>query len=230
MARLSRLVVPNQTHHVIQKGHDEQIIFKDAADYAIFLDWLKQAADQFNVAIHAFVLMPSHYHLLVTPEHEKSLSLMMQWLGRYYVPYFNKKYKRSGALWAGRFKAIVVEAADYLIQISLYIESNPVRMSLTSLPEDYLWSSYNHHIGCIQNPLITEHHIFWDLGNTPFAREAAYKLAYNQFSLISEENKIKALSLAIHKSWTLGSADFKESLERQMQRRVQPAKRGRPRI
>lgn len=225
MARLPRLVVPNQPHHVIQSGHDHQSIFRDAADHAAFLDWLKEGAKRFKVALHAYVLMPDHVHLLATPVDAEGLARMMQWVGRYYVPYYNQKYQRSGTLWQGRYKATVLDAERYLLLCSRYVELNPVRKGLVSSPVDYPWSSYMHHIGAKSDPLITDHRLYWALGNTPFDREIAYRQLAEQ-SLSSGE--VDLITEATRKGWALGADEFKSGLEKQVSRRVSPAKRGRP--
>jgi putative transposase len=225
MARLPRLVVPNQPHHIIQRGHDKQLIFRDAADHAAFLDWLKEGAKRFKVAIHAYVLMPDHIHVLATPVDADGLARMMQWVGRYYVPYYNQKYERGGTLWQGRYRATVLDAERYLLLCSRYIELNPVRNGLVVGPADYLWSSYMHHIGAKSDPLITDHRLYWALGNTPFDREIAYKLLAEQ-SMGSHE--VEAITQATLKGWALGADEFKSGLEKQVSRRVSPAKRGRP--
>lgn len=225
MARLPRLVVPHQPHHVIQSGNDRQIIFRDSDDYVAFLGWLREAAKQFKVAIHAYALMPNHLHLLVSPADGTGLGRMMQWVGRHYVPYFNAKYLRTGTLWQGRYKAAVIESEQYFLVCSRYIESNPVRKGLTAAPEDYPWSSYPHHIGIKPDPLITDHHVYWALGNTPFDREASYKALMEQ-GLGTRE--VDALTQATLKGWPLGSESFKTLLAKQVGRRVRPAKRGRP--
>ncbi|MFL9926706.1 transposase [Herbaspirillum lusitanum] len=225
MARLPRLVVPGQAHHIIQRGHDGLHIFRDAADHQAFLDWLRDAARQFKVALHAYVLMVDHLHLLVTPADELGLARMMQWVGRHYVPYFNQKYGRSGTLWQGRYKATVLEAEEYLLDCSRYIELNPVRNGLTAAPGDYPWSSYMHHIGAKQDSLITDHSCYWALGNTPFDRELNYKAEMEAGLGSQRSNDIRTATL---KGWALGSDDFKNDLMRQVNRRVSPAKRGRP--
>lgn len=225
MARLPRLVVPHQPHHIIQRGHDKQSIFRDSADHAAFLDWLKEGARRFKVAIHAYVLMPDHIHVLATPMDTDGLARMMQWVGRYYVPYYNQKYERGGTLWQGRYKATVLDAERYLLLCSRYIELNPVRNGLVAGLADYPWSSYMHHIGAKSDPLITDHRLYWALGNTPFDREIAYKLLAEQ-SLGSRE--VEAITQATLKGWALGTDDFKSGLEKQVSRRVSPAKRGRP--
>ncbi|GAB3546073.1 transposase [Noviherbaspirillum agri] len=225
MARLPRLVVPNQTHHIIQHGNNRQAIFLEDEDYSAFLRWLREAARQFKVAIHAYVLMPNHLHLLVSPQDRTGLSKMMQWVGRHYVPYFNSKYQRTGTLWQGRYRATIIEAERYFLPCSCYIEQNPVRAGLVAAPADYPWSSYAHHAGTKPDPLITDHPLFWGLGNTPFDRELAYQRLMERAPGIEETN---ALTEATLKGWPLGSDQFKAALEKQASRRVIPAKRGRP--
>lgn len=225
MARLPRLVIPNQPHHIIQRGNDRQLIFRDAADYLFFLDRLREGSRQFKVAIHAYVLMSNHLHLLATPSDEQGLSKMMQWIGRHYVPYFNHKYERTGTLWQGRYRATVIDAERYLMMCSRYIELNPVRAGIAPMPGDYPWSSYQHHIGIKSDPIVADHPLYWALGNTPFDREATYRNLVEQG--VSEQD-VRLLSEATLKGWPLGSDQFKLALERQTQRRVRPSKRGRP--
>lgn len=226
MARLARLVIPHQQHHVIQRGNAGAMIFIDAEDYTAFLDWLKQAANLFDVAIHAYVLLPNHLHLLLTPGDETGLGKMMQWLGRHYVPYFNRKYQRNGTLWQGRYRATVIESASYFIPCSIYIESNPQRAGLVQDLLDYPWSSYRHHTGQHIDPLITDHSTYWALGNTPFQREAAYRESMEQ-GLSSQQ--IMEITQATSKAWMLGSSRFKIEMSKLTERRVEPIKRGRPR-
>jgi len=225
MARLPRLVVPNQAHHVIQSGIDRQAIFRDAEDYEAFLRWLREAARQFKVSVHAYVLMPNHLHLLVSPSDDMGLGRMMQWVGRHYVPYFNAKYQRAGTLWQGRYKATVIEAAQYFLACSKYIELNPVRSGLAAQPDEYPWSSFSHHAGIKSDPLITDHALYWALGNTPFDREAAYRALMEQGL---GQNEVARLSEAALKGWALGSDHFKTALAKQVKRRVTPSKKGRP--
>ena len=225
MARLPRLVIPAQPHHVIQRGNDRQLIFRDADDYQAFLGWLREGAKTFGVAIHAYVLMPNHVHLLASPSAHESLARLMQWIGRYYVPYFNHKYERFGTLWQGRYKTSLVDSERYFMMCSRYIELNPVRAKLAGTPLDYPWSSYAHHAGVKADPLITEHALYWALGNTPFQREAAY-IDLAQQALSPDE--MRTINHAVLKGWPLGSDAFKANLQQKEQRQVLPAKRGRP--
>jgi putative transposase len=225
MARLPRLVVPQQPHHVIQRGIDNQPVFREPADYSSFLGWLRDAARQFNVAIHAYALLPDRIDLLVTPTDATGLGRMMQWVGRHYVPYFNGKYGRAGTLWQGRYKAAVLDAEKYFLACTRYVELAPVRAGLAGSAAEYPWSSYAHHAGAKSDPLITDHARFWALANTPFGREAAYRTLAEQ-ALTNKE--MEELGEAALKGWALGSDQFKGELERRVKRRISPAKRGRP--
>ncbi|MBS1170871.1 MAG: transposase [Burkholderiaceae bacterium] len=226
MARTARLVIPNMPHHIIQSGNDRQSIFRDDADYQAFLAWLRDAARQFRVALHAYVLLPNQVHFLATPVDETGLARMMQWIGRYYVPYFNLKYSRTGTLWQGRFRTSVIESEQYFLPCCRYIEMNPVREGLVAHPADYRWSSFAHHVGDRSDSMVTDHPLYWAMGNTPFEREAAYKAWILQ---AVSDDEIDALSRAVAKGWTLGSDEFKIALEKRTSRRVRPGKKGRPR-
>ncbi|MES2898426.1 MAG: transposase [Pseudomonadota bacterium] len=225
MARLPRFVLAQHPHYIIQRGNDTQLIFREDEDYARFLTWLRESAREFKVAIHAYALMPTGLHLLASPATDEGLAHMMQRIGRYYVPWFNAKYSRSGGLFQGRFKTALIDSANYFMLCSRYLERAPVRQQLASQPEDYPWSSYAHHAGTRPDPVVTDHALYWALGNTPFQREAAYiELSRPQLS----QQELIAIDAAVLKGWPLGSAAFKSSLEAKAKRQVLPAKRGRP--
>ena len=177
------------------------------------------------MAIHAYVLMGNHFHLLATPSDALGLGRMMQWIGRFYVPFFNRKYERTGTLWQGRFKTSIIDSERYFLICSRYIEMNPVRVGLVPQPSVYRWSSYAHHVGDRPDGLIADHPLYWAMGNTPFEREAAYKQFMAQPIVQAE---VDELNQAVLKGWALGSDAFKKQLEKQSRRRVGPGKRGRP--
>ncbi|MFD2365005.1 transposase [Pseudoduganella sp. GCM10020061] len=225
MARLPRLVVPGQPHHIIQRGNNRQPVFIDDEDYLRFLAWLREAGRTYKVSVHAYVLMPNHMHLLATPAEESSLAQMMQWIGRKYVPYFNQKYNRVGTLWQGRFKTSVIDSENYFLVCSRYIENNPVRAQLAATPQDYRWSSYAHHAGLRQDPAVVDHALYWALGNTPFQREAAYT---SLFQAPLSHAELLNIRTSVGKGWPLGSDAYKTKLEQRAKRQVLPARRGRP--
>lgn len=142
MARLLRICPLGIPQHVIQRGNNRQICFAAGEDFAAYAHWLYEAAEEYDVAIHAWVFMTNHVHILATPQQQNGISHMMQKVGRYYVRYFNRAYHRSGTLWEGRFKSCVVDADDYLLICQRYIELNPVRAGMVGDPADYHWSSY----------------------------------------------------------------------------------------
>jgi putative transposase len=175
MPRLPRLILPGQPQHVILRGNNRQAIFFSDHDREHMLATLAEVASQSQVALHAYVLMDNHLHLLASPAVAEGLSRMMQALGRRYVAWFNARHQRSGTLWEGRFRAGLVQGETYLLACMRYIELNPVRAGLCAQPEQWRWSSAAHHLGLRRDPLVTEHELYWSLGNTPFEREHAYR-------------------------------------------------------
>ena len=115
MARLPRLSVPGLPHHVIQRGNNRQAVFLSDADRACFLNLLVDAAQAHGCALHAFVLLDNHFHLLLTPSAPDSLAKTLQALGRRYVRYFNDTHQRSGTLWEGRYRSTVLDAQTHLL-------------------------------------------------------------------------------------------------------------------
>jgi putative transposase len=225
MARLPRLTLPGYPHHVIQRGNNRQAIFACAADYRVMLDLLEENAKKFDVLVHAYVLMSNHLHLLATPQAADGLPKMMQAVGRSYVRYFNDTQKRSGTLWEGRYKSTVIQADRYLLACMVYIDLNPVRAGLVMQPQDYPWSSYLHYLGVRTDRLITPHALYWELGNTPFAREAAYaELVQSGINPVQQA----ALTDATLSGWALGEPDFVADLQKRTERRVTKSGAGRP--
>ncbi len=225
MARLARLTVPDLPHHVIQRGNNRQPIFLGAADFEKFLTLLHTFSIEFQVAVHAYVLMDNHVHLLVTPSTQQALPLMMQALGRSYVRYFNQRHGRTGTLWEGRYKAAVIQTDRYLLACMVYIDLNPVRAGMVALPAEYPWSSHAHCVGLRHDRLVTPHALFWALANTPFGREAAYA-SLVQSGISAGQHR--ALGESAHLGWALGEADFVAELQKKTIRRVGKASAGRP--
>jgi putative transposase len=225
MARLPRLTVSGYPHHVIQRGNNRQAIFVSEADRRYLLELLAEYAAKFNVAVHAYVLMTNHIHLLATPETADGLPKLMQAVGRRYVRHFNVAHGRSGTLWEGRYRSTVIETDRYLLTCMAYIDLNPVRAGLVSAARDYLWSSHGHYIGQRNDKLITPHALVWALGNTPFAREAAYAdLVLGGVPLADQQ----ALTSATLGGWALGGADFLEDMKHRTKRRAVQQRAGRP--
>jgi putative transposase len=225
MARLPRLSLPGYPHHVIQRGNNRQAIFSSAVDYQTLLDLMEENSKKFGVALHAYVLMSNHFHLLATPESADSLPRMMQAVGRRYVRYFNDGQGRSGTLWEGRYRSTLIQTESYLLACMAYIDLNPVRAGLAADARDYPWSSHGHYVGLRGDKLVTPHPLFWTLGNTPFAREAAY--AELVHAGVPAEQQA-ALTQSALSGWALGDPDFVADLQKRTERRVSKTQAGRP--
>lgn len=227
MARLPRLTLPGYPHHIIQRGNNRQAIFIDVADRDRLLTLLAEAARKFRVAVHSYVLMDNHLHLLATPETAEGIPQLMQAVGRSYVRYFNDRHGRTGTLFEGRYRSTLIQAERYLLACMVYIDLNPVRAGIVAEPAEYAWSSYRHYAGLSVDRLITPHPLFWELGNTPFARELAYvELVRDGIS----RDQQRALTEATVQAWALGEPRYLADVQRQTSRRVSPSKAGRPRL
>ena len=134
MPRRKRLCPTGVPQHILQRGNNRQACFATDNDIAAYANWLAEAVDKYKVAIHAWVFMTNHVPLLVTPRREGCISAMMQYLGRYYVRYFNITYERTGTLWEGRFRSCLVQTETYLLVCHRYIELNPVRAGMVADP------------------------------------------------------------------------------------------------
>lgn len=223
MARLPRICLPGIPQHVIQRGNNRQVCFACEADFAAYAHWLEEASRKCQVAVHAWVFMTNHVHLLVTPEIEGGVSRMMQMLGRRYVRYFNTIYRRTGTLWEGRFKSCIVDAENYLLVCQRYIELNPVRAGMVTVPEDYRWSSYG--VNGLGKPvkLWTPHPVYQELGATRSDRATAYR---EQFAGELDASVLNQIRRTTNQGMALGNDKFKREIECLSGRRVTHLKRG----
>ncbi|MDM0051908.1 transposase [Variovorax sp. J22R115] len=225
MARLPRLTLADQPHHVIQRGNNRQPVFVDRADHEFFLGLIGENAARFGIALHAYVLMDNHFHLLATPSTADGLPQWMQAVGRRYVRYFNDRHGRTGTLWEGRYRSTLIQTDRYLLTCMVYIDLNPVRAGTVTDARDFPWSSHGHYVGLRQDRFLTPHPLYWALGNTPFAREAAYaELVRGGISSAVHA----ALTDATLRGWAVGDEDFLHSLQKTTDRRVLKARPGRP--
>ena len=226
MARLPRYNLPGQPQHVILRGNNRSIIFVADEDYHFFIECLKSAAAQHGCAIHAYVLMTNHVHLLMTPEREDSIGKALQSIGRRYVQYFNYTQKRTGTLWEGRYKATLIDSVRYLLTCYRYIELNPVRANMVAHPREYPWSSYPCHAEGSFDKLITDHELYVNLGEEKEERQAAYRALFKTH--VSEATLV-AIRDSTNKGWALGNDRFMEEVASAVSRRAAPLPKGRPR-
>ncbi|CAG2155031.1 transposase [Cupriavidus numazuensis] len=225
MARLPRFSPAGLPALVLQRGNNRQPVFLGPDDYLHYLDSLRMAAREHDLAIHAYGLRPNHIHLVATPRGADSLSLTMQAVGRRYARYFNRTANRTGTLWEGRFRSAVFDPTEWMLPAMLYAEGNAMRAGEVATPEADRWSSYRHHVGIEASALVSDHSAYWELGNTPFERQSNYRTLSNEGL---SGRTMATLRKHAHSGWPLGGDGFLSQLERQATRRVQPLPKGRP--
>ena len=210
MARRRRFLPVGVSAHIIHRGVNKQICFASDEDIAAYVNWLKKGACKYGVLIHAWVFMTNHVHLLLTPINENACSLCMQYIGRYYVRYFNYRFQRTGPLFEGRFRSHPIQGDAYYLICSRYIELNPVRAGIVSDPGEYRWSSYCAQALGIAVNMWTPHPRYEQLGETKNARQIAYRQLFEDE--LSEEliNEIKQCQKA---GFVLGTERFRRQFE-----------------
>ena len=159
----------------MQRGVDRHPCFREDSDYLVYLSLLRDLLQRTECALHAYCLMTNHVHLLLTPPTERSCATLMRELGQRYVPYFNRRHRRTGTLWEGRFRSCLVDSASYVLACYRYIESNPVRAGMVAAPCAYLWSSYAANSGAARNKLLTPHIEYIALAMDTELRQSAYR-------------------------------------------------------
>jgi putative transposase len=224
MPRLPRFFVPDLPLHVIQRGNDRAPIFGGPDDLAFYRRCLAHAARDRAVAIHAYVLMTNHVHLLVTPSCATGVPKMMQSIGRIYVQYFNRVHRRTGTLWEGRYRAAIIDDEQYLLTCMRYIELNPVRARMVSTAGEFRCSSFRANACGAPDDLVTPHVIYRQLGPSPEVRQAAYRELFRSAISAGDLGNIRD---ATQHAWALGGEVFRREIEA-LNRRAERMPLGRP--
>jgi putative transposase len=228
VARLARLVVAGQAHLLIQRGVAAQAIVQDDEDRRGWLAALREAALSQRVAVHAWALLDSEAQLLATPPDAAALGRMMQMLGRRHVGAFNRRHGRRGTLFEGRFRGTVVEGGAWRLAALCWVDGLPaLRGAAGSAPETQAqWSSAPHHLGLRRDPWLSDPPEYWQLGNTPFERESAFRALWRQGLPAAQAARLE--QGALH-GWAVGSPAFIAELAAHSTRPLVPRPRGRPR-
>ena len=227
MPRKPRMYLAGVPCHVIQRGNNREACFFAEQDYLFYLDCLEDACHCYDVALHAYVLMTNHVHLLMTPINASGISCVMQSVGRRYVQYVNFEYRRSGTLWEGRHKASLVDEEQYLLTCMRYIELNPVRANMVLHPAQYRWSSYHNNALGDVSIIIKPHWLFLSIAQDDDQRRQSYR---SLFEAQMDSVDIRDIRKAAQFSMPLGNERFKEQIEAALGRSTGYAKRGRPGI
>lgn len=203
MARPLRVEYPGAYYHVINRGNAGENIFLSDRDREKFLEYLAVATQRFSIIIHTYCLMTNHFHLLVeTPE--PNLSRAIQWLNVSYATYFNRKRSRKGHLFQGRFKSILVDEDEYLVQLSRYIHLNPVRANMADGPAKYPWSSYPVFAGKQKKPDWLDTSLLTYFGKTKKERFRSYQSFVEDIDPLTLEDPGKRVVAG----FILGDVDF----------------------
>ena len=210
MPRKPRFYLPDLPQHVVQRGNNRDPCFYATPDYQFYLTVLGDALVNHRCQLHAYVLMTNHVHLLVTPLHQFGLPQLMQAIGRKYVQYINRSYRRSGTLWEGRYKASLGGSERYLLTCYRYIELNPVRASMVTDPADYRWYSYRAHALGRGDSLIVDHAGYQALGESITVRCAAYR---SLFEHAIGKDMLSTIRSSLNECRVLGDERFKDQVE-----------------
>ncbi len=217
MARLPRLVLAGHAHCVVQRGHSGQAVFADHDDRRSYVDALRQAAAAEQVQVHAWALLDSEVLLLATPSDAPSLGRMVQALGRRYVSAYNRRHQRSGTLWDGRFRCAVVEPGAMRLAALRWIDGQSLEPGVTTAAQ---------RLGALRDTVVTDPPEVWELGNTPFEREAAYGALLGEGLPAAVVEMLRGAALG---GWAAGSTAFTTGVGQAAARPARPRQRGRPR-
>jgi putative transposase len=210
MPRQPRFWYPGAVLHAIQRGNNRVAVFHGDQDRRYYLECLREASCEHRVAIHAYVLMTNHVHLLVSPGTTGAMPRMMQTIGRRFVGRFNYRHGRTGTLWEGRYRAALIESEAHLLACMRYIELNPVRAGMVASPASYAWSSHGANALGRVDELITPHSLYESLGASPDARQARYR---SELMRVLTDDELRGIRNATQFEWALGGEDFLRRVE-----------------
>jgi len=204
MARPLRITFPGAFYHITSRGNERKTVFKNQRDRIKFLEYLGTATTRYDARVHVYCLMDNHYHLLLeTPS--GNLPQVMHHINGAYTTYFNVKHHRSGHLFQGRYKSILIEEDEYAKELSRYIHLNPVRANMVSVPNDYEWSSYNQYIGKIKpEKWLVRDFVLGYFGKNYSKAQKGYKKFVERLIGKKYENPLKDVIGSV----LLGSQDF----------------------
>jgi len=228
MPRPLRITIPYLPFHILDRGNNRQIVFREDEDFVYFLKLLKRYKKELKFKLYHLCLMSNHIHFLIEPTVEGSLPKIMMRLTLAYSVYFNKKYGGVGHVWQGRYKSSLIDKEDYFIWCGLYIELNPVRAKLVTQPEDWRWSSYNFYAFGEIDPLIENlidvDPYYLQLGSSPGERQKRYR---QNIEGVMEERFLKDIREKLNEG-VFGNLNFIKEMKEKFKIRSLRC-RGRPR-
>ncbi|MFV2004096.1 MAG: transposase [Gammaproteobacteria bacterium] len=227
MPRKPRFNLVGVPQHIIQRGNNRELCFYSEKDYWRYLEDLRVVAEKYDCRVHAYVLMTNHVHLLVTPMIDHGIPQMMQSLGRRYVFYINKTYRRTGTFWEWRYKASLFDSDRYFLTCMRYIELNPVRANMVEHPAEYQWASYQCNAQGKQVSLIEPHPNYLELGSTAKVRQQAYRELFVDHI---DPETLHEIRDSLNHELVFGRSYFKDKVEELTNRQTRAGVPGRPMI
>ncbi|QIM48001.1 hypothetical protein G9Q38_01810 [Pusillimonas sp. DMV24BSW_D] len=226
MARLARLYAPN-TPQLVQAYFVEALAGADeptpVEPLDMLSDWLRNCAHEHHVVVHGWALLTDRLVFLATPTQRPGIARLMQAIGRRYATRL-----KTGRVFEGRYRSALVQPGNWVLPVLVWLDTQPVQRGLVDHAENWPWSSAAYHTGLNLKPhtWATDHPDYWELGNTPFERQATFRNQLNKGLSASQRQHIEK---ALFGQWALGDDTFLNNLAPIVSRRITPAKRGRPR-
>ena len=165
---------PVLLHHVVQRGHNRQVVFAADENFQFYLENLTELKGELDVRLYAYCLMTNHVHLLLMPAQGQTLASLLKALAGRQTRYVNRVEGRSGTLWEGRYKSSPVDTESYLLECSRYIELNPLRAGIVGRPEQYRWSSFGAKAGLWEDRRLDLDPCYLAMGETEQQRQSRY--------------------------------------------------------
>ena len=226
MPRRSRLQLPGVPLHITHRGVNRAAIFIDDEDRCHYLRLLERMVIEHHLAVHAYVLMDNHIHLLATAMRSDAVASALRRLAQCHVQSVNRRHRRTGTLWEGRFKSCLVDSDRYLLTVYRYIELNPVRARMVDRPEQYAWSSVHANAHLRVDPIVVPHPCYVALHADPRERATLYRAWLHEGV---DEEQLGAIRTHLAQERAYGDRHFQEMAERTLNRPAMVRPRGRPR-
>lgn len=222
MPRTSRIVLPDCPHHIIQRGHNREVVFTSDDDYLYYLENLKEWKERLSCKVYAYCLMTNHVHLIVDPgARVENLSLLMKRLSGRQTRFVNRLEGRSGTLWEGRYKSSPIKVDEYLLACCRYIELNPVMAGMVDEPKKYRWSSFRSKVGLEEAEWLDLDPYYKNLGH----------IKYEEFVMEGiSDGESKMIREAVQRGQLTGSMRFVEEVATKIGKRIELRGQGRPKI
>jgi putative transposase len=226
MPRKARVLVPNCPHHIVQRGHNRKAVFLTDQDYQYYLDNLREWKRELEIKLYAWCLMTNHIHIIAEPGKDATtLSTLMKRINGRQAAYVNKLEGRSGALWAGRYKASPIQKDGYLLCCCRYVELNPVRAGMVAGVGEYAWSSYRERVLGKGQAMLDMDPVYTDLASTDQERRRRYLAFLKEGVSMSEKQFIDE---SVNRNQLTGNRRFVDEIEQRIGLRVERRGRGRP--